>query len=131
NPPLNLMLQLQSSFQNKMIIWRGCLQSSSCLGRLLSCGSLKSSYLPSESSFPLEACSRSSQSPDPSSEGNPSRFHYLWKSHDELHTRHTASIQLEHASYSGCKSTIDLQHLVHTAFSALPNAPSLYHLRLA
>nr|GEV32620.1 hypothetical protein [Tanacetum cinerariifolium] len=24
NPPLNLMLHLQSSFQNQMLIWRGC-----------------------------------------------------------------------------------------------------------
>nr|GEY07264.1 hypothetical protein [Tanacetum cinerariifolium] len=34
NPPLNLMLQLQSSFQNKKFTWRGCLQSSYCLGLL-------------------------------------------------------------------------------------------------
>nr|GEV85776.1 hypothetical protein [Tanacetum cinerariifolium] len=80
------------------------------LDDLLSCGSLKSSHLPSESSFPLEACNKSSQLPDPSSE---------------------ASIQLEHTSYSGCESTIDLQHLVHTAFSAPLKAPSLYHLRLS
>nr|GFB47180.1 hypothetical protein [Tanacetum cinerariifolium] len=42
NPPLNLMLQLQLN------------------------------HLPSESSSLLEACSRSSQLPDPSSEGSPS-----------------------------------------------------------
>nr|GEZ05702.1 putative ribonuclease H-like domain-containing protein [Tanacetum cinerariifolium] len=57
NPPLNLMLQLQSSFQNKMIIWRGCHQSPSVLENLQSCISSKSNHSSSVSSFLLEACS--------------------------------------------------------------------------
>nr|GEW15061.1 hypothetical protein [Tanacetum cinerariifolium] len=57
-----------------LITGSGKLQASSesCSASRNSCESSNSNHLPSESNFPLEACSRSSQVPDPFLEGSPS-----------------------------------------------------------
>nr|GFA30440.1 hypothetical protein [Tanacetum cinerariifolium] len=57
-----------------LITGNGKLQASSesCSSSRNSCESSNSNHFPSESNFPLEACSRSSQVPDPFLEGSPS-----------------------------------------------------------